>query len=229
MHRFITTMISSVLLFSNLSAYEATVSFAEKDKFTMDGYNFLKLSESLPILKGKIYDLAEEGEVILAEESYQKLIRITDLATSEFDIFTTRIINNTAKSTIKEITETNRGDNLYYANYDEYGSWYRSLEVSHDIILEDGGLLKLNRLFIDDASNHKLYRQVVDIFPGDQIKILEERAPADDFTNTSFVIEIFRNGEHVGTFGQISGGYSIWRKISVMGIQRKDNFHEGHN
>lgn len=220
-------MFGVMFLCSNLTAYEATVDYAEKDRFSIDGYDFFKKDESLPILKGKAYDIVEEAEEVLAGESYRKIIRITDPISGEYDIFTTRIINDTKKAVVERIVETYRKFGISYANFSDgnVSVWFKTLDLSNDIFLEDGGVLHLHSRLAEIETNHFIQSYKVPILPGDEINVLWDR-PASNvhFAANSFGIQIARNGTLIGGSSWI---HNTQIRESLTGIQREDNVHKG--
>jgi hypothetical protein len=219
-------VVSLFCITANSFAHEAKVYFADEYTFSIDGYDFFKNSESLPIISGKSYDVAEEGEILLAGESFKKLVRITDLETGNSEIFTTRVINNSKKAIVKEAIETSRIVKEFYAVYDENGgSWFDSLNLSYDIILEDGELIKFNSEVIESEwARPKTINPKLQILPGDQIEIFSERS-STHFTATYFGIKVTRDEELIGIFNSVNSNIAPRTRQSIIGTQRQDNSH----
>ena len=202
-------------------AYEASAYYVNENKFSIDGYDFIENDPSFPIVRGKLYDIVEEGEEQLAGGSFRKLMRITDPNTGESQLFKTRVINNTKQAVIINAKETERKVTHEYSFGDGDGSggnWYDHLTIHYDITLEDGEKLEFyynsNRL------------EDITLIAGDQIEFLREsRDPYGaygDFSLIRFTIKVIRDTNEVGTFGSLIGSdpYS-----SVTGMGRLDYSH----
>lgn len=212
------------LITSNLFSYEAVVYHDNENQFSVDGYDFFKNGEFLPIVLGKSYDIVEDGEVILAGDSYKKLIRITDPITGQSDVFTTRVINNTKKAMVKEATETKRisGERWGALAGDDYACYYRFFELDYEITLEDGETLKFSQNQVEYLHQNGINPNALQILPGDQIEILAEKPhySLGNFAATHFEVKITRNEELIGFFGV--SVFDIKRRDSIIGTRRQD-------
>lgn len=195
-------------------AYEAPAYYANGSHFSIDGYDFIEDSLLFPIVTGKLYDVAEEGEEQLAGGGFRKLIRITNAETQESQVFKTRIINTSNYAIIAEAKETERKitQEYMFGGGDFSGYWYTLLTIKYDITLEDGGKLDFEYFSQRIQNNNNII-----LSAGDQIKILKQKRRGwngDDFSNYNYTIKVFHDTKEIGTF-------------IVTGMERRDHMH-GH-
>lgn len=215
-------------------AYEAHPTYINKIGFTIDGYDLMKDDEAFPIVKEQLYDIEEVDEVLLEDNSYRKIVQVTNVDTKESHLFMTRVINDTNRAVIIDAKETNTST---YATEDIHttGDGFYSPKmiwiqrINYDLILADGEVIKFCRE--EATKDTKNFTPKPIFLKGDQIEILseEKNTYVPDFTNVRFFAKVTRDGKEIGSYtseyGKYGPGYVLLTYTSVNGFARQDNPH----
>lgn len=207
-----------MLLISTLSWAEVNVKpvyYAEKDKFSLAGYDFFADTQDpkFPIAEDDLILVVDEVEELLPGGGWRKSLTLVNPQSQEQKTFTTRVMNNSQEALVATAIETRRKVDNEFDVGDGFGTTYTwSLDLGYMLVLEDG--IQLNLRMQRRVSTHWDFPMPdsynFQILPGDRVKFLSEYRQGADFENVDYQIQLIRDNAIVETLGGNIEKNHVW-------------------